>query len=60
MAAVGKDSYEQGTTAPWAYNRLLDADTIEVDPAVEDAHDAALTAVEAAAREEQDDTTALR
>ena len=59
LAVVGKDSYEQGTEAPRACNRLLDADAIDVDPTVEDAHDAALAAAEAAAREEQDDAAAL-
>ncbi len=48
------DSYEPGTAAPRASERFIDGlDTL--DPDVEDAHDAALAAAEAEARDELED-----
>jgi hypothetical protein len=58
LRQVGRDSYEAGTAAPRASGRFIDG-LDALDPDVEDDHDRALAAAEAAAREDQEDAAAL-
>ncbi|KAK4120737.1 hypothetical protein N657DRAFT_674127 [Parathielavia appendiculata] len=58
LRQVGRDSYEAGTAAPRASGRFIDG-LDALDPDVEDDHDRALAAAEAAAREDQEDAVAL-
>ncbi|KAK4098038.1 hypothetical protein N658DRAFT_526650 [Parathielavia hyrcaniae] len=58
LRQVGRDSYEAGTAAPRASGRFIDG-LDALDPDVEDDHDRALAAAEAAAREDQEDAVAF-
>lgn len=57
LEQAGKDLYEPGTAAARGCNRFVDA--LDVNADVEDGHDAALAAAEAAAWEDLEDAAAL-